>query len=134
MPDTSIPPLAEAIRQAIAVSNVKVKDIAEYLNVDASTVTRYMQGNRTPDITTVLRIEQILGLRRGELFTLGLDFDLPIKPEDIAQFDPRLDAAHRSLARSYYRACIKDSQPSRSSMVAPDEVRNNETTLFSTTA
>jgi transcriptional regulator with XRE-family HTH domain len=51
----------------MAMKNMRVKDLAEQANIDASMVSRYRMGERMPNLKTLLRIKNALGVGLDDL-------------------------------------------------------------------
>jgi transcriptional regulator with XRE-family HTH domain len=58
---------ARNLRVAMAMKNMRVKDLAEQANIDASMVSRYRMGERMPNLKTLLRIKNALGVGLDDL-------------------------------------------------------------------
>ena len=52
---------ARNLRVQMAMKDMRVKDLAEQANIDASMVSRYRMGDRIPSLKTLLRIKNALG-------------------------------------------------------------------------
>lgn len=60
-------PFHEALRRARIEKGLSQQQLADALNVDRSTVTKWETGNRQPDAETLARLSSVLGTNVGAL-------------------------------------------------------------------
>ena len=58
---------ARNLRVEMARADMRVKDLAEQANIDPSMVSRYRTGDRIPNLQTLLRIKNALGVTLDDL-------------------------------------------------------------------
>lgn len=59
--------LGDAIRQAAARANVTQKQIAEAVGKDQTTISAWMKGENWPQLSAIPAIEELCGLRPGQI-------------------------------------------------------------------
>ena len=60
-------PFHEALRRARIEKGLSQQNLADALNVDRSTVTKWETGNRQPDAETIARLSSVLGANVAQL-------------------------------------------------------------------
>ena len=81
-------PFHEALRRARIEKGLSQQQLADALNVDRSTVTKWETGNRQPDAETLARLSSVLGANVGAL--LGAARASGEKPQVILVDDERI--------------------------------------------
>ena len=67
----SIEEIQKRLREAIMLSNISQKELAEKLGINPSTVSKYMRLDKYPSLDTFANICEILDVSADEI--LGLD-------------------------------------------------------------
>lgn len=89
----------DRIKQARQAKKMMQKELAEILNVSPSTVSMWESGTRTPDLETVSKIADVLGVSYNDLLgekMVEAVFDGKITPEHLELIKEKAPAMSRS--------------------------------------
>jgi len=106
-----------ALRDARATSGLSQRAVADAVGRTSSAVWQWEEGRGAPDVDTVTKLEELLGLQRGFLAALlgyqPADGGQPTSVVEAVNADPRLNEQGRELLTGVYRWLIRQGSKSK---------------------
>lgn len=107
--DRKVPPICAAIRRERDGANLTQAGLGERLGVQQGQVGKW-ETEREPSLDTIRAIEDVLGLRRGQLLRdAGYVIELRTTADAISS-DPLLDRQGRTIVLRVYEAAIVEAE------------------------
>lgn len=103
-----VPPIGERIRTARELKGLTQKDLGDILGVSAGAVANYENGNREPNLATVLRLADLFGVTTDWL--LGREGPSERREAISGQGEPVIGRTRRRILRLLDEAGRKASQ------------------------
>lgn len=105
--------LGRALREARGAR--PQSDIAELVDVEQPTISRWEKGETTPSVEQLIRLEDGLGIARGTLMRAGNLLGEYLSVEECIASDLTLTEDYRSMVLTVYREAVALSSSGRTS-------------------